>query len=161
MWTLAAFLLGLPHAIQTVAHLYSASGWSCLNYYTIPIFLSYCKSGLECAWHHTLPWLRHRLHESNGKKCRRELLENVHVLHANICPCKEFTFVTNLTPVTRRQDRALANRVQRIKFKASLCNAAVITWMLFHTLSSDISSSVSSRCLLWLNKPLWRQCNTG
>lgn len=161
MWTLAVFLLGLPHAIQTVTHLYSASGWSCLNYYTVPIFLPYCKSGLDCAWHCTLPWLRHGLHESNIKKCRQEPLENVHVLHACICAFKEFASVTNLTPVTRRRDRALSNRVQRIKLKPSLCNAVVITWMLFHTLSSDISSSVSSRCLLWLNKPLWQQCNTA
>lgn len=39
MWWLAGVLLGLPHAIQTVARLYSASGWSCLNYYIVTIFL--------------------------------------------------------------------------------------------------------------------------
>lgn len=37
MWSLAGFLLGLLHAIQTVTHLYSATGWSWLNYYNVTI----------------------------------------------------------------------------------------------------------------------------
>lgn len=39
VWSLAGFLLGLLRAIQTVTHLYSASGWSWLNYYNVTIFL--------------------------------------------------------------------------------------------------------------------------
>lgn len=39
MWSLAGFPLGLLHAIQTVTQLYSASGWSWLNYYNVTIFL--------------------------------------------------------------------------------------------------------------------------
>lgn len=84
MWSLAVFLLGLPHAIQTVTHLYSASGWSWLNYYNVTIFPPHCKSGLDCAWHWALAWLRHGLNES---KCK-----NVDKSHFK---CMEFTFKTN------------------------------------------------------------------
>lgn len=145
VWSLAGFLLGLLRAIQTVTHLYSASGWSCLNYYIVTIFSPRCKSGLDFAWHWALAWLRHGLYES---KCRQKRTYGLHVYDkSKLCAIPD--------------NKTLANRVQKIRFNAACwsnhryyvtCGRhlnAVSYFVLWYFLICPTSSTR----LLWLYKP--------
>lgn len=156
MWSLAVFLLGLLHAIQTVAHLYSVSGWSWLNYYNVTIFPLHYKSGLDYDWHWALAWLRLGLNES---KCKMSTKATSNVRSSNLwqIQCK-FRAIPD--------HEILANGVRKIRFNffswsnrhyCVMCGCylnAVPYFVLWYFLICFMSS----RRLLWSNKPRRLHC---